>query len=139
MLIKKCARCGRLMPYGGSYCGICAPIVAAEQEQRRAERQKEWQRKADQKRKGDPVTAFYRSKEWITLSKAYLQAARWRCERCGSVAECVHHKHYIRSDGGWEKRIEWDNLEALCASCHAEEHGRKPGDGKRRTPGRSKK
>jgi 5-methylcytosine-specific restriction endonuclease McrA len=139
MIIKKCARCGKLMPYGGRWCEVCKPIAEAEQEQRRQERQKERQRIADQKRKDDPVTRFYRSKEWITLSKAYLQSVRWRCERCGRVAECVHHKHYIRSPGGWEKRLEWENLEGLCSSCHAAEHSRSPGDGKRRTPGRSKK
>lgn len=113
MILKKCARCGKLMPYGRRWCDKCAEVGKRE-ELRRAD-----------KRRADEVTAFYRSKEWLTLSKAYLQAKGYRCERCGEIAECVHHKHYIRQPGGWERRLEWGNLEALCGSCHAIEHGRK--------------
>lgn len=130
MIIKKCARCGKLTPYGARWCEVCKPICEAEEEQRRQERQKARQRKADQARKDDPVRAFYRSKEWRTLSAAYLQSRRWRCERCGRVAECVHHKKYIKSPGGWDVRLEWGNLEALCSRCHAEEHERSRGRSK---------
>lgn len=120
MILKKCARCGRLMPYGGKWCEACRPAAEKEQQQRKAAAQK----RADSKR-ADRVTAFYRSKEWLLISRAKLQAAGYKCERCGAIAECVHHKHYIRSPGGWERRLEWANLEALCGDCHAIEHGRK--------------
>ena len=137
MLIKKCARCGALVPYGVKWCESCKPDAEAEEQAAKAARLA----RADKKR-ADEVTKFYRSKEWLTLSKAYLQIVGYRCERCGRIAECVHHKHYMRRPGGWERRLDWDNLEALCGECHAVEHGRKkqraPGGGAAETRGRSK-
>lgn len=137
MLIKKCARCGALVPYGVKWCEACKPDAEAEQQAAKAARLK----RADKKR-ADEVTKFYRSKEWLKLSKAYLQSVGYRCERCGRIAECVHHKYYVRRPGGWERRLDWDNLEALCAECHAVEHGRKkqraPGGSTAETRGRSK-
>lgn len=135
MIVKKCARCGRLMRYGTTYCPECQPIAEKERQELRELRQKQAQKRADQARKGDPVTAFYRSADWLRLSKAYLQSVGYRCERCGRIAECVHHRHYIRQPGGWELRLEWDNLEALCSSCHAEEHGRKRAGPRRASEG----
>jgi 5-methylcytosine-specific restriction endonuclease McrA len=147
MIVKKCARCKRLIRYGATYCPDCEPIAEQERQELREQRQKQAQKRADQRRKGDPVTAFYRSADWLRLSKAYLQSKGYRCERCGRIAECVHHKHYIRSPGGWELRLDWDNLEALCGSCHAEEHGRKrrapraaaPRGGQAQNPGEGEK
>lgn len=52
------------------------------------------------------------------LSKNYI------CERCGNTAVIVHHKTYITPNNINDPNItlNWDNLEALCATCHQHEH-----------------
>lgn len=52
------------------------------------------------------------------LSKNYI------CERCGKVAVIVHHKTYITPENITDVNItlNWDNLEALCRTCHQNEH-----------------
>lgn len=51
------------------------------------------------------------------------------CERClahgrYTPAEIVHHKIYITPDNIGEPSItlDWNNLEAVCRSCHEAEH-----------------
>ena len=41
------------------------------------------------------------------------------CQRCGARATDAHHRHY-RTLG----RERDSDLEALCADCHAQAHGR---------------
>ncbi|MEZ0117828.1 UNVERIFIED_ORG: 5-methylcytosine-specific restriction protein A [Heyndrickxia coagulans] len=70
---------------------------------------------------------FYASKEWKNLRNTYI-AGHPLCERClkkGIVkaAKICHHKIEIRVD--WSKRLDVDNLEAVCADCHNKEHGKK--------------
>lgn len=57
-------------------------------------------------------------------SKAFLQAARYKCSLCGGLAVEVHHVKPIQSDAGWVERLEWSNLEALCIGCHNKRHNR---------------
>ncbi len=73
--------------------------------------------------------AFYKSKRWQQCRASYLKSVGGLCEKCyrkGLIvpATMVHHKVHIT-----EKNINnpmvvlnWDNLEALCWDCHAEEH-----------------
>lgn len=51
-------------------------------------------------------------------SKGYV------CERCGKMAEIAHHKEYITPQNITDVNItlNWDNLEALCRTCHQHEH-----------------
>ncbi|MBQ9991935.1 MAG: HNH endonuclease [Firmicutes bacterium] len=30
----------------------------------------------------------------------------------------VHHTKPIQTEESWDKRLDWDNLEAVCTSCH---------------------
>lgn len=129
MLLKPCPRCKRMMPYGPTYCKDCAPIMQAELEAKRERRAKQRARQYNLKR--DPkYQAFYRSKAWKVLSRAYLQAKRYKCEahltdECKGLAVEVHHKMPIQTPEGWEKRLDWDNFEALCTSCHNARHPEK--------------
>ena len=134
MLMKRCPRCGRLMQYGPAYCEECKPLAAAELE---AIKERNAQKKARAyNRARDPkYSAFYNSKKWKLLSRAYLQACKYKCQAglpgCTHIATEAHHIEPIQTPGGWDRRLDWDNLEGVCTSCH---NGRHPEKLKRRTP-----
>ena len=131
-VMKICPRCKRLIPNGWAYCPDCRPIAEAEREAAK-ERKAEYLRKKYNQRynsRRDPkYMAFYRSKAWKNTSKAKLQSCGYQCEGqlqgCQGIACEVHHKVPIRTPEGWDKRLEWDNLEALCTSCHNGRHPEK--------------
>lgn len=123
MLLKACSRCRKLIPYPNVYCDACKPI--AEEEKRIAfeEKKRKWNARYNQKR--DPkYTKFYASIDWKRLSKAKMQEAGYRCEDCGVIAVEVHHVDPIQTDSGWERRLDWSNLKAVCLDCHNKAHGR---------------
>ena len=123
MLLKVCPRCGVLIQYGGTYCQGCSMVVEEEQAKRRQESIKRSNRKYNRTR--DPkYTRFYNSKEWRVLSMTYSQDKSFRCEQCGQVASEVHHVKAIQTDDGWNRRLDYDNLELLCKSCHNDRHNR---------------
>lgn len=73
--------------------------------------------------------SFYRSQAWKVTRKAYLHSVGGLCERCLSrglivPAEVVHHKVHLSPDNIEDENItlNWKNLEALCRTCHADEH-----------------
>lgn len=68
--------------------------------------------------------SFYNSTAWRKTQRAYMQSKNYVCERCGGVAEIVHHKKYISPSNINDPNItlNWDNLEALCRTCHQHEH-----------------
>lgn len=123
MLLKPCARCRALVAYGHAYCEKCRPV--AEEERRAAfqERKRKWNSRYNAKR--DPRFArFYGSTDWKRLSKAKMADAGYRCEDCGTIAVEVHHIDPIQTDSGWERRLDWGNLKAVCLDCHNKAHGR---------------
>ena len=123
MLLKECKRCGILIPYGSVYCPVCAPIVEEEREARRAERLKDANKRYNQTR--DPkYVRFYNSAEWRTLSRVKLQADGYKCVKCGKIASEVDHIIAIQTNRGWELRLDLDNLQSLCLTCHNEKHNR---------------
>ena len=123
MLLKACPRCGVLIQYGGTYCQECRVVVEEEQAKRRQESIKRSNRKYNRTR--DPkYIRFYNSKEWRVLSMTYTQDKAFRCEQCGQVASEVHHVVPIQTDDGWNRRLDYDNLELLCKSCHNDRHNR---------------
>lgn len=73
--------------------------------------------------------SFYCSKAWEKCRANYLESVNHLCERCLAKgiyepAEVVHHKIYLTKDnfGDAELMFGFDNLEALCAAHHNEEH-----------------
>lgn len=73
---------------------------------------------------------FYESPEWRRCKAIYLERANHLCERCLAKgryepAKIVHHKVYLTEEnyGDRELMFGFDNLEALCQSCHNDEHG----------------
>lgn len=123
MLLKPCGRCKRLIPYGLSYCAECLPIMEKEREERRAEAIKRSNRKYNAKR--DPkYSKFYNSPEWRTLSRKRLIDDGYRCVKCGKIATEVDHIIAIQTPDGWERRLDYDNLQSLCTECHNKKHNR---------------
>lgn len=134
MLLKSCNRCGLLIPYGGVYCGVCAPIVAEEREARRLEYNRASNRRYNQTR--DPKYGrFYNSTEWRVLSRKRLQDDGYKCVKCGAIASEVDHIKAIQTPEGWELRLDIDNLQSLCGGCHNLKHKRFIKKDKRRPKG----
>ena len=127
-IMKPCPRCKRMIPHGLQYCQDCAPIRETELEQIR---ERNAQRKARMyNRRRDPkYQAFYGSKAWKAQSRAKLQACGYRCEArltgCQGLAVEVHHIKPIQTPEGWDRRLEWENLEGVCVSCHNGRHPEK--------------
>lgn len=123
MLLKPCNRCGRLIPYGSSYCEECTPIVQAEREARLAESRRESNRRYNKTR--DPkYVRFYNSIEWRTLSAKRIQDDNYRCVICGKIATEVDHIVEIQTPEGWERRLDYTNTRSLCNECHNKRHNR---------------
>jgi 5-methylcytosine-specific restriction endonuclease McrA len=69
-----------------------------------------------------PYKAFMQSTEWKRL-RAQYRAAHPLCERCvklGRVTLAVEVHHRRRCFDDRELQVSWQNLEALCSSCHDE-------------------
>lgn len=68
----------------------------------------EWRQKAKR---------FYRSRKWKLLRKEVLKEFPF-CDICKlRMSEDVHHLEPLRNS--WEKRLDKENLQALCHSCHS--------------------
>ena len=53
-----------------------------------------------------------------------MQSVNYICERCGELAVICHHKEHITPQNKHDSNItlNWNNLEALCMTCHNQEH-----------------
>lgn len=127
-IMKPCPRCKRLIPDGWNYCPDCKPIAEAEREAAKARKAEYLQRQYNRKRDPKYLT-FYRSKAWRATSRSKLQSVSYQCEGrlegCQGIACEVHHIKPIQTPEGWDKRLEWSNLEALCTACHNGRHPEK--------------
>lgn len=68
---------------------------------------------------------FYKSKAWKNTRKVALMRDNHLCvvcERNGiyKTAQLVHHLKEVRTD--WDKRLNLENLESVCESCHQKIH-----------------
>lgn len=124
MLMKGCAKCGKLIPYGHAYCVDCTAQVEEAMAKRLAEHKQKYNHTYNTTRRDPKYQQFYRSKAWKMLSRGRLQRDGWRCVRCGNIATEVDHIIPIQQPDGWDKRFDVDNLQSLCTRCHNEKHGR---------------
>lgn len=132
MAVHPCPRCGVMIPVGVNYCPDCKPIAeaqAAEAIERRQAYKRAKYNKAYNKRRDPKYLAFYRSKAWKLTSRSKLQDVEYKCEAhlngCTGLAVEVHHRVPIQTPEGWERRLDWDNLEAVCTACHNGRHPEK--------------
>lgn len=76
--------------------------------------------------------SFYKTAEWKTCRKQYLDRVDHLCERCREKglyvpARFVHHKIHLNSKNVHDPNISlsFNNLLAVCHECHNEIHFRK--------------
>lgn len=124
MITKLCTRCKATIQYPNTYCDKCKEIAEKEREENRTRYSKQANRKYNMKR--DPkYIKFYNSPDWkLKLSRKYMSDKGYRCEECGAIASEVHHIIPIQTSEGWERRLDYHNLKALCLECHNKEHDR---------------
>ena len=73
-------------------------------------------------------TAFYNSTQWRKLRQQVLMRDNYLCQHClaeGVVNDknlIVHHIVELKDD--WSKRLDMENLEAVCFSCHNKIHSK---------------
>lgn len=86
---------------------------------------REVNRRYDKYNRNQQAKAFYSSKEWFKARSKRMKQDFGLCVKCKEAgrlvkADVVHHKEELMK--AWDKRIENDNLESLCHSCHNEIH-----------------
>jgi 5-methylcytosine-specific restriction protein A len=107
-------RCGRPSTKGSHYC---APHKA-QAEARRADQVKATHKRYNEKR--DEADAFYKTERWRKLSIRYrkLHPLCEECERHGLITPSAMTDHIKARKTHPELSLAWDNLRALCWSCH---------------------
>ena len=91
--------------------------------------QMRWAQKYWGKEARERYRRYLQSDAWKTKRKAVLQAAGFRCRRCGAPATEVHHETYKRI---YNERL--SDLTALCSKCHEAAHTRTPKRDKKSSP-----
>lgn len=73
------------------------------------------------------TTSFYKSREWQRFRLMILNDRMHLCEICQqhgelNAADTVHHVIELKDD--WSKRLDSDNVQAICRACHNRIHER---------------
>lgn len=123
-LMKLCnySGCKALVSYGIQYC--TKHITIAEQE--RQQSYKDYKAKRTDKRE----EAFYCSKEWeqvrelAKIKTNYIDVYQYYIGDVGNIVigDVVHHVLEIKDKGGWEYRLDINNLIYLTYESHAIVH-----------------
>lgn len=139
MIVKMCARCKKVIEYPNRYCSICQKIVDEQAEEIKKRSNIRYNKTRDPK-----LVKFRKSDEWRQLKNRYLQDLQhkygdvkyaYKCEDCIEInknnkdytialAEEVHHLQPIETPEGWERRLDYYNLRALCHRHHDKRHNR---------------
>jgi len=120
--LRPCARPGCPNLTTGYYC----PIHQQQAEQRRQQQRAESQRRYDESKRDRRAREFYVSPAWLAMRERILVRDHGLCQLClreGRItpADTVHHIVELRED--WSRRLDPDNLVAICAACHNRVHG----------------
>jgi len=87
---------------------------------------KRYNQEVRQNRRNKEYTAFYNSTLWRKLRVQVLIRDNYLCQHClaGGVVNdkdlIVHHIVELKDD--WSKRLDMENLEVVCISCHNKIH-----------------
>lgn len=123
MLYNQCRKCQRPIKYPQKYCDGCQAIGEAYERDNAHASAKRYNKTRDPK-----YVRFYKSTDWRKLSGAFMQDRSYKCElkgtKCSRLATEVHHIAPIQYPKGWDQRLEWDNLMAVCVQCHNQIHKR---------------
>ena len=94
--------------------------------------QMRWAQKYWGKEARERYRRYLQSDTWKIKRKAVLQAAGFRCRRCGAPATEVHHETYKRI---YNERL--SDVTALYGKCHEAVHSKTPKSDKRAPPQKS--
>lgn len=75
----------------------------------------------------EKYSQFYNSVQWHTLRNRKFYDANGLCELCykeGIIKEAREIHHIVPINENWNKRLDYENLIALCPSHHQEMHNR---------------
>lgn len=75
----------------------------------------------------EKYNAFYNSPAWKQLRAERWVSADGLCEMCrekGIVRKADEIHHIVPIEDDWSKRLDFDNLVALCKDCHNQQHSR---------------
>ena len=94
------------------------------------ERKRERHRVYDEQLRDERATSFYRSRAWKAVRLQVLVRDNYLCQECLrenriTRATTVHHIVPLAED--WERRLDPDNLESVCSSCHNRIEGKQEG------------
>lgn len=120
-MLKKICRCGKVIPYNIKVCDECKPKIEAERKQNI----KHYKRTTYER--DNKYNKFYKSKEWELSRQVAIARDHALCQDClqdnkVTPYNTVHHITPIKTEEGWEKRLDIDNLVCLCESCHQIRH-----------------
>lgn len=114
--------CMELIPYDQRYCSkhqYHKPIDLADKQERHRINKATYRKRINSKHERK-YQIFYRSTQWQKLSHYWLMTHPLcvKCEAKGTYrkADLVDHVIELRDD--WSKRLDKDNLQSLCYSCH---------------------
>lgn len=120
MALKKCcARCSELIDYAETYC--------SKHKDSNKQRNNEYNthvRYVRDKKYAD----FYNSREWHMFAKIIRAKYSGLCLMCLLLEDTVkaydviHHVLEIKTDDGWEHRLDVDGCVSLCHACHNSLH-----------------
>ena len=118
MAMLKLCRCGKPIPLGKHYCPACEAQRAARVTAENRGRYKDY----DTNKRDKRSTEFYRSRPWKRTRLAALARDNYLCRACMerdrvTAATVVDHIKPLKL--AWEKRLDLDNLQSLCAKCHS--------------------
>lgn len=118
MLKKLCsyAGCRTLVNYGDKYCSKHRVIA----EEMRKKSYREYKARRDDKKEQE----FYNSKDWIMLRDSVLafyfemDLCEWYINGNIIAADTVHHIVEIKDIGGWEHRLDFNNMFPASKGTH---------------------
>lgn len=139
MIVKMCAKCKKVIEYPNRYCSKCQKIVDEQAEEIKKRSNIRYNKTRDPR-----LVKFRKSDEWQRLKNKYLQDLQqkygdvkyaYKCEDCIEenkknsaykiqLAEEVHHLEFIETPEGWLRRLDYNNLRALCHMHHDKRHNR---------------
>ena len=77
----------------------------------------------------ESIGNFYKTSAWRICREAYMKSVGGLCERCYASGiirhgDTVHHKIHLTPENinDPEITLNFQNLQCLCRSCHAEVH-----------------
>lgn len=113
--LKKCNKvnCNELINFNESYCD----------EHKQLSKQSNKDYDSLRNKRDNQYRKFYNSKAWKDASHNATLKANSLCQECirnGKYTIGVEVDHIIELRDDWNKRLDRDNLELLCAKCHRE-------------------